>query len=159
MFIALKNGGVSYMGSTYYGISDETIGAIVIVYIIVALGIAIGLGCACRVIMKNKGYDNLGAWFCCGFFLGVIGIIICAVMQDRRQQFNQFNQQYGQPPYNQPPYGQPPYGQPPYGQPPYNQPPYGQPMMNQQPGVRCEGCGMINAPGTKFCSGCGNKLN
>ena len=29
----------------------------------------------------------------------------------------------------------------------------------QPQSIRCQGCGMINAPGTKFCSGCGNKLN
>ena len=70
--------------------------------------IAIGLGFACRAIMKNKGYDSLAGWFCCGLFLGIIGLVICLVMQDNRQQM--------------PPYGQQQYGQPPYGQPGY----YGQ---------------------------------
>ncbi len=143
------------IGANIYGIDDGTLGAVVIVYAVIALGIAIGLGFACKTIMKNKGYDSLAGWFCCGFFLGLIGLIICLVMQDRRQQFNQFNQ----PPYNQPPYGQPPYNQPPYPNQQFPQgQPYGQPIMNQQPGVRCSSCGMINQPGTSFCSQCGNKL-
>lgn len=36
-------------------------------------------GLICRSITENKGYDNRGAWFACGFFLGIIGIIIAAL--------------------------------------------------------------------------------
>ncbi len=134
-------------------------------------------GFVVQSVMRNKGYQNLGAWFACGFFLGVIGVIIAATRPDLRQQpfqnGNPYMNPYGQPmqpPYGQPPYpnqqfqGQPPYGQPPYGQPPYPnqpyaQPPFNQPMMNQQPqGTRCQSCGMINSPDTKFCIQCGKKL-
>ena len=148
------------------------------------VGILIGclIGCTVwgfvvRYVMKNKGYQNLGAWFCCGFFLGIIGLVIAITRPDLRNQpfqngnpygspyGNPYANPYGQPmqPYGQPmqgqPYGQPPMGQPPMGQPPMGQPPMGQPMMNQQPqGIRCNSCGMMNAPDSTFCAGCGNKI-
>ncbi|MBP3792780.1 MAG: hypothetical protein ILA24_01930 [Ruminococcus sp.] len=141
------------------------------------VGILIGslIGCTIwgfvvRYIMKNKGYTNLGTWFVCGFFLGIIGLVIAITRPDLRNQPFQNGNPYGSP-YGNPyanPYGQP--MQPPYPNQPYQngmQPPYppnapygmpNQPMPNQQ-GVRCQSCGMMNAPGSTFCAGCGNKMN
>lgn len=141
------------------------------------VGILIGslIGCTIwgfvvRYIMKNKGYTNLGTWFVCGFFLGIIGLVIAITRPDLRNQPFQNGNPYGSP-YGNPyanPYGQP--MQPPYPNQPYQngmQPPYppnapygmpNQPMSNQQ-GVRCQSCGMMNAPGSTFCAGCGNKMN
>ena len=140
------------------------------------VGILIGslIGCTIwgfvvRYIMKNKGYTNLGTWFVCGFFLGIIGLVIAITRPDlSRPPFPNGNP-YGQPPYGQPPYGQPPYGQPypnqQYAQPmmqqyqqPYTQPMQAQPTANQPQGVRCQTCGMMNTPGSVFCAGCGNKI-
>ncbi len=117
------------------------------------------------------GYQNLGAWFCCGFFLGIIGLVIAITRPDLRNQPFQNGNPYGSPygnpyanPYGQPmqPYGQPmqgqPYGQP-MGQPPYNSQPTPQNTIpGQMAGVRCQSCGMMNAPGSTFCAGCGNKI-
>ena len=143
------------------------------------VGILIGclIGCTVwgfvvRYVMKNKGYQNLGAWFCCGFFLGIIGLVIAITRPDLRNQPFQNGNPYGSPygnpyanPYGQPmqPYGQPmqgqPYGQPPMGQPPYNSQPTPQNTIpGQMAGVRCQQCGMMNNPGSGFCSACGNKL-
>ena len=98
----------------------------------------ITFGICCRALMKSKGYQNYNLWFFAGFFLGIIGLIICLVMQDKSRQV---------PPNN---YGQ--YPNQPYGQ-PYQQP-YQQPQ-----GVRCQTCGMMNPAGSTFCNGCGNKMN
>lgn len=110
------------------------------VFVIFGLILAFVLGFVCMNIMKKKGYDMPAAWFCCGFFLSVIGLIICLVMEDKTKQM---------PPNN---FGQ--YPNPPYGQ-PYQ--PY-QPNMQPQ-GVRCQQCGMMNPAGSTFCNGCGNKMN
>ena len=57
----------------------------ILIYSMVCLGIALGItvafGCVVRKIMLDKGYTNV--WFWCGFFLGVIGIIIALVMPDK----------------------------------------------------------------------------
>ncbi len=66
-------------------------------------------GFVVRYVMKNKGYQNLGAWFCCGFFLGIIGLVIAITRPDLRNQPFQNGNPYGSP------YGNPyanPYGQP-----------------------------------------------
>ena len=148
-----------------------------------AVGLIIGVAIAAtvwgfviRYIMKTKGYQNLGAWFCCGFFLGIIGLVIAITRPDlKNQPFQNGNPYFNQQPYGQPmqqPYGQPmqqPYGQPPMGQPMQYGQPMGQPPYNSQPtpqntipgqmaGVRCQQCGMMNNPGSGFCSACGNKL-
>ena len=150
-----------------------------------AVGLIIGVAIAAtvwgfviRYIMKTKGYQNLGAWFCCGFFLGIIGLVIAITRPDLKSQPFQNGNPYGSPysnPYGQPmqqPYGQPmqqPYGQPPMGQPMQYGQPMGQPPYNSQPTpqntipgqmacVRCQQCGMMNNPGSGFCSACGNKL-
>ena len=118
------------------------------------------LGLVCKTIMKNKCYDNPGGWFCCGFFLGLLGVVICIVMQDKRRQnppYVQYPNQQVNPnqPYPNQQYAQPTMQQ--YRQ-PYAQPMQAQPTANQPQGVRCQTCGMINAQGSTFCSTCGNKL-
>ena len=35
-------------------------------------------GFVTRAIVKGKGYENSGSWFLCGFFLGIIGVIVAA---------------------------------------------------------------------------------
>ena len=45
-------------------------------------------GIACRAIMRNKGYESFG-WFWCGFFLGAIGLIVAACQQPRMSSYNQ----------------------------------------------------------------------
>ena len=138
--------------------------AAMVVGLIIGVAIAATVwGFVIRYIMKTKGYQNLGAWFCCGFFLGIIGLVIAITRPDLKNQpfqnGNPYGNPYGQP--MQPPYPNQPYqnGQP--MQPPYPpNAPYGmpnQPMPNQQ-GVRCQTCGMMNPPGAVFCSGCGNKM-
>ena len=130
--------------------------------VIAVLGIAaaVGFGIACRAIVRGKGYpDEMNHGFLWGFFLGFIGLIVCAV----------------KPPYGLPPAGgyqtyyyngQPMNGQPPYGQPydpnrPYGgqqgQAYYGQPPYPQQPpaGWQCS-CGAVNPPNTNFCGICGS---
>ncbi|MBO5577439.1 MAG: hypothetical protein J5956_14255 [Ruminococcus sp.] len=129
------------------------------------------MGLVVRYIMKGKGYQNLGTWFCCGFFLGVIGLIIAITRPDLRlppypnanpygQPMNP-NQQYGQPyPNQQFPNQQYPnqqYGQP-YQNGQYN-PQFNQQFAQQPQGVRCQSCGMMNTTGSTFCAGCGNKMN
>ena len=148
------------MTNAYYYYSEEISTAAIIGVLIGSLIAATVFGCVCRYIMKGKGYQSLAGWFCCGFFLGLIGIIICVTRPDLSrppfQNGNPYGNPYGQP---MPPYGQPPMGQPGQPMPPYGQPPMGQPMMNQQPqGIRCNSCGMINVPGTVYCQQCGNKL-
>ena len=131
---------------------EEALGVFSIFAIIFAIfGIItdIILAFVCMNIMKKKGYDTPIAWFFCGLFLNVVGLIICLVMQDNRQQMPP----YGQQQYGQPPYGQQQYGQQ-YGQPPYGQQPYANPPMC----VQCPHCCKINPPGSKFCSVCGNKF-
>jgi len=117
----------------------------------ILIGVAIAAtvwGFVVRYIMKGKGYQNLGTWFCCGFFLGIIGLVIAITRPDLKNQPFQNGNPYANP------YGQP--MQPPYPpNAPYGMP--GQPMPNQQ-GVRCQTCGMMNPPGAVFCSGCGNKM-
>ncbi len=151
-----------------YYITTEQKNAVVVGAII---GVAIAAtvwGFVVRYIMKGKGYQNLGTWFCCGFFLGIIGLVIAITRPDLKNQPFQNGNPYGNPYAN--PYGQP--MQPPYPNQPYQygqpmQPPYppnapygmpGQPMPDQMQGVRCQTCGMMNPPGAIFCSGCGNKM-
>ena len=35
-------------------------------------------GFVTKAIVKGKGYENSGVWFWCGFFLGIIGVIVAA---------------------------------------------------------------------------------
>ena len=99
-----------YNFTTYYYTSEDRTAF----WIGVAIGCTIAAiiwGFVVRYVMKTKGYQNLGAWYCCGFFLGLIGLIIAVTRPDlTKQPF-----QNGNPYFNQPPYGQP--MQPPYGSP------------------------------------------
>lgn len=113
-----------------------------IIFGIFAIIASVVIGFVCVHIMKKKGYETPAAWFFCGLFLGVIGLVICLVLQDRSQQVPPNN--YGQYPNQQ--YGQPMQGQP-----------Y-QPNMQPQ-GIRCPHCGAINPVGSHFCNGCGDRLN
>lgn len=48
-------------------------------YIIVGLIFGVIWGVVCNVIIENKGHEGSVGWFLCGFFLGILGIIIAAV--------------------------------------------------------------------------------
>ena len=60
----------------YYDSSDSTS---TFIGLICGLAICIGLGAAGASIMKNKGRSQALGWVL-GIFLGLIGIIICAVI-------------------------------------------------------------------------------
>ncbi|MBR4554039.1 MAG: hypothetical protein IKO27_00430 [Ruminococcus sp.] len=154
------------MGFKIYTEQDAAI--ILIVAGIVGIGFAIGLGFAGRAVVRGKGYpDAMNHGFAWGFWLGLIGLIVCAC----KQPYNQMNQFYNGQPFNGQPYnGQPPYGQPFNGQPgqpynnqqqygqPYNAQPYGQPMNGQAAagGEWTCSCGTSNAADARFCSICGS---
>ena len=113
-----------------------------------AVGLIIGVAIAAtvwgfviRYIMKTKGYQNLGAWFCCGFFLGIIGLVIAITRPDLKNQPFQNGNPYGSPYAN-------PYGQP-------MQPP----ILNEQNAVLCPHCLELTPNSSQFCIKCGCKLN
>ena len=124
---------LTVFGDSFVELPDIRVG---IILAILAILSAVGLPCGviCRVIMRSKGYAEPFKWFLLGFFLNIIGLIICLVMQDKSRQVPQNN--YGQYPDQQ----------------------YGQPYQQPQ-GVRCQTCGMINPAGSTFCNACGNKMN
>ena len=65
--------------------SDGSIIAIlVIVYLVIPVAVLVGCGFGARSIMRNKGRSP-GAGFCLGFFLGVPGLVIAAVLQPTPQ--------------------------------------------------------------------------
>lgn len=83
-------------------------------------------GFVCKAVVRSKGYpDEMNKGFWWGFFLGWIGLIVCAVKPQYSQPFQQYNpymqrDMYGQPygqPYQQNPYGQPYQGYPQQGYP------------------------------------------
>ena len=149
-----------------FGIEKAVETQFTVVYIIAAvvgLIVAVVLGFVCRNIVKGKGYpDQLNHGFAWGFWLGLIGLVVCACKQPYAQNNMYMN---GQPPYGQPYNGQPPYGQPMNGQPPYGQPyngqpvnaqPYnGQPAPAQNAGQWTCSCGASNPGDTNFCGSCG----
>lgn len=63
-----------YGYSSYSSGGDDWIPYVIIGY---AIGCIIA-GLITVAIMKGKGHENAGVWFWCGFFLGLIGIIIAA---------------------------------------------------------------------------------
>ena len=150
---------------------DKQLTVVYIVAAVVGIVLAIVLGFVCRSIVKGKGYpDQMNHGFAWGFWLGLIGLIVCACKVPYSQNNNQmyYNGQpmNGQPPYNgQPMNGQPYNGQPMNGQPyngqpmngqPYNgQPMNGQPMNAQSGGEWTCSCGCSNPAGSNFCNLCG----
>ena len=144
---------------------------------IIGLISAVVMGFVCRYIVKNKNYPperNHG--FLWGFFLGLIGLVVCAV---KPNYFDTYEGRGGQPfdpnnPYNYPPRqgfnGVPPYssqnfggqqyGGRQYGQQYGGQPQYGTPQ-NAQSGQsqgqwQCS-CGNMNDASSNFCSICGTR--
>ncbi|MBQ9868305.1 MAG: zinc-ribbon domain-containing protein [Ruminococcus sp.] len=118
----------------FEGFGEATL-AIAILSIIFAAGFATTIGIVCMNIMKKKGYDSLAGWFCCGFFLGIFGLIICLCIEDRTKQI---------PPSPFDHYVNPPYPN--------------QPMPDHQTARQCPHCGMTNPIEARFCNACGEKL-
>ncbi len=140
-------------------INDRTITTFVVITAVFGLIAAFTMGFIGRSIVKNKGYpEELNHGFAWGFWLGIIGLIVCAV----KIPFNSMNGQFynGQPyngqPYNGQPYnGQPYNGQPNYGQ-PYNAQPY--PGLNTGAEWQCSR-GNLNRADANFCCICGARRN
>ena len=80
-------------------------------------------------------------WFCCGFFLGIIGLVIAITRPGLKNQPFQSGNPYGSP-----------YGNP-YGQP--MQPP----ILNEQNAVTCPHCLELTPNSSQFCIKCGCKSN
>ena len=132
---------------------NEGIVGFLIIGIISAV-LSVVLGFVCMNIMKKKGYDTLAGWFCCGFFLGIIGLVICLCIEDKTKQIppSPFDQYVNPPFQNQSPYP----NQSAYP----NQPPMqNQPFPDHQTARQCPHCGMTNPIGARFCNACGEKLN
>ena len=115
---------------------------IAIITCVVSLIIAFVLGFVCRSIVRGKGYpDTMNHGFAWGFWLGLIGLIVCAVKPVYNPNGNGQFYYTGQP-YN----GQPYNGQPYNGQ-PYN----GQPAADSW---QCS-CGTVNSASESKCHICG----
>ena len=116
---------------------------LIITMIILPIFYMVGLGIVCRAIVKSKGYPNeLNHGFLWGFFLGLIGLIVCAL-----KPVYGYNGMNGGPYYG----GQPNNGMPINGQ-QYNEP------FGPQPGSQdwyCS-CGAPNPPDSRICLFCGN---
>ncbi|MBQ2745464.1 MAG: hypothetical protein IJF37_07640 [Lachnospiraceae bacterium] len=155
------------------------VGGAITVGIIFYLAFMVGLCAlfvwACKKIAEGKGLPSSYMWF---GLLGLIGLIVVAVIPDRRQQQNNYYgyqqyphnsygqpNQYGQNPYGQPnEYGQNPYGQPnQYGQNPYGHPnQYGQNIYNQnmnQQGYTLNGQQYSSMHNVTTCSKCGASMS
>lgn len=89
-------------------------------------------GFLCMRISKKKGCDSPLAFFFLGFFLRIIGLIICLFMQDLSKQTP--HDKSGQSPE------------------PTTAP-------DEPEGIQCPECGMTNPLGASFCNCCGNKLD
>lgn len=68
------------MSSSYYGAAA----AVYMVAAIIGLIIAIALGIICKNIGVKKGY-GAGISFCAGFFLGLIGLVVMLVLEDKNR--------------------------------------------------------------------------
>ena len=112
---------------------------IIVSMLFIPLCAGIVCGIACRSIVKSKGYpDQLNHGFLWGFFLGIIGIIVCVCKPYYGMNGGPY---YGGQPYN---------GMPNDGQ--YYEP------FGPQPGSRdwyCS-CGAPNPPDSRICLYCGN---
>lgn len=144
---------------------DGKLTALYIALSIVGIIVAIVLGFVSRNIVKNKNYpDELNHGFAWGFWLGLIGLIVCLT---KPNYFETIQGRNGQP-FNpnmmnmNNPYGYPPQGQ--NGVPPYGNQQYGTPMQDpnqfgaqqQQGGWQCT-CGKMNDSDSNFCSICGSR--
>ena len=145
-------------------------------YLFFAVGIRVAIAFLGRKIVRDKGYpDEMNHGFAWAFWLGWIGLLICACKRSYYDTIgyapqNRINYNGGYPGYGQAPnYGQA-YGQgnpqnqaPNYGQAGYGQPGYGQgytPTSQQQDestGI-CPYCGQVNKKGSRFCSSCGGQM-
>lgn len=67
---------LTIFGDSFVELPDIRVGIILAVLAILS---AVGLPCGviCRVIMRSKGYAEPFKWFLLGFFLNIIGLIIC----------------------------------------------------------------------------------
>lgn len=151
-------------------------------YLFFVVGIKVAIAFLGRKIVRDKGYpDEMNHGFAWAFWLGWIGLLICACKRSYYDTIgyapqNRIDYNGGYPGYGQnqaPNYGQA-YGQgnpqnqsPNYG---YSQPQsyaqprgYGQgytPTSQQQDdfsGV-CPYCGQVNKKGSRFCSSCGGQM-
>ncbi len=125
---------------------------IVIIWLLVSLGIAVGLGFVGRNIMLKKGRSG-GGGFALGFFLGIIGLIICAVMSEsperQMERMRMMQQGFGRPPM--------PGGAP--GYPPQPIPPAYPPAPPVAPQAKtCRSCGAALVPEASFCPNCGTRV-
>lgn len=96
-------------------------------------------GFYCIYLMKRKGYSLPVLWFFCGFFLNIIGILICGLMPEMNTAANpNVPIQHYDPQYQ-----------------PANQPP----ILNEQNAVTCPHCLELTPKSSQFCIKCGCKLN
>lgn len=137
-------------------------------YLFFVVGIKVAIACLGRKLVRDKGYpDEMNHGFAWAFWLGWIGLLICACKRS-------YYDTIGYAPQNRISSGYPGYGQ---GN-PQNQPPnygYSQPQSYAQPqgygqgytptsqqqdestGV-CPYCGQVNKKGSRFCSSCGGQM-
>ncbi len=125
---------------------------IVIVALLISLGITIGIGFIGRSIMVKKGRSG-GAGFALGFFLGLLGLIICAVMGEsperQMERMRMMQQGYARPPM--------PGSAPAY--PPQAIPPAYPPAPPVAPAASvCKSCGTPLVPEASFCPNCGTRV-
>ena len=59
-----------------------------LVFGVVGLGICYACGRFTESLISNKGYDNPKMYFWLGFFTGVIGIVIAALLPDKTPDVN-----------------------------------------------------------------------
>ncbi len=118
------------LSSDLFDSFGESILTAIFVFVFLA-GMAAAVGIICVNIMKKKGYDMLAGWFFIGFFLGLIGLVICLCIEDKTKQI---------PPS------------------PFEQYVNPKPQYDHENGAQCPQCGMTNPIGARFCNCCGNKL-
>ncbi|MBP5580572.1 MAG: zinc ribbon domain-containing protein [Ruminococcus sp.] len=132
-------------------------------YLAIIIGMPFVWGFVCRKVVRDKGYpDNMNHGFLWGFFLGIVGLIVCACKQNYVDPMLYMNNMYYQPGNRVQQYP-PSYGQVP---PDYSQNyaqgyqpqqyQYDQPQAPVYPTQwMCRSCGSYNAPDANFCSQCG----
>ena len=68
------------VGSVVAADEEAALVAVLLVPVVIGFAIAIGFGFWGKSILENKGRSGASG-FCLGFFLGFIGLIICALLQ------------------------------------------------------------------------------